>query len=114
MIIITTLIYLALLFLTAFCVGMVSVWICEWRINVLYKKMRQKIKTLESLRISGALLYTKIYKIKEDYNRRILNIEKIQKLISEKIKICRESSLKNNSLKQGRPAGLLLGSRALE
>ena len=114
MIIITTLIYIVLLFLAAFCVGMISVWICEWRINVLYKKMRRKIKTLESLQISGALLYTKTYKIKEDYNRRILNVEKIQKLILEKIKICRESSLKNNSLKQGRPAGLLLGSRALE
>ena len=89
-------------------------WICEWRISALQKKMRREIKALENLQISGALLYTKNYKIKEDYRHKILNIEEVQKLVVKRMKIIKISPLKNNSLKPGPSAGMLFGSRALE
>ena len=93
-----------LLVIAAFCVGVASAWICEWRINDLHKMMNEKIKTLENLRISEAVLHIKSYKIKEDYRRKILNIEETQKLIIEKILRMKKCSLKNNSLNQGRTA----------
>lgn len=104
MIIITTFVYIMLLIVAAFCVGVASVWICEWRMNELYKMMNEEIKALENTRISEAVLHIKSYRIKENYRRKILNIEETQKLILEKMLRMKKCSLKNNSLNQSRTA----------
>ena len=59
---------------------------------------------LENWQMSGAVMHVRSYKIKEDYRRKIMNIEEAQKLIIEKMLRMKKCSLKNNSLNQGRTA----------
>ena len=74
--------------------GVVSIWICEFRMNILCKKMRQKIHLLERFNMSKAVFYAKMYKISEDHRKDILGIERVQQFILENVLMLRKSSLK--------------------
>jgi hypothetical protein len=89
--------YLIFIFFFAYGCGIVSAWLCEWRRNTVYKKMRHEIILLEDVQMSGAVLRIKTYKIMEDYRRRALGIEKVQQFILEKWLFVKKSSLKNPS-----------------
>jgi len=79
--------------LVYFC-GVVSVWVCEFKKGVLYKKMRQEICMLENFRISTAVFHAKTYKITEDYRRNVLKTEQTQRFILENVLMIRTSSFK--------------------
>lgn len=96
------LIYTTVFAASMFCAGVAVVWIFEWRMNSLRKMMGNEIRCIENLPISNAVMHIRTYRIKENYRRRILNIEKNQKFILEKILMTKKGSFKNTSLCQNR------------
>ena len=76
-----------------FC-GVFSVWICEFKISMLCRKMIKKIDLLKSLHLSRAVFYAKKYKITEDCRRNMMAIEKLQQFILKNILMLERSSLK--------------------
>lgn len=86
--------YLFGVVIIAYFCGIFSVWACQIKMNILCKKMRQKINLLGNSNISMAVFYVKKYKIVEDYRRSIAEIERIQKFILKNILMIRRSPLK--------------------
>ena len=80
--------------------GLISVWICELKRNVLYRQMQQQIRLIESLHLSAAMLHVKTYKINMDYCRKIDEIDRVQRFVLKKMLLEKKSSLKNMPMQQ--------------
>ena len=50
--------------------GLILMWSCELKRNVLYRQMRQQIRLIENLHLSTAMQHVKTYKINMDYCRK--------------------------------------------
>lgn len=88
-------------FLTlAYIGGLISVWLCEIRRNILYRQMQRCVRLAENLHVSMAVLHVKTYKIKRDYYQKIDKIERIQHFILKKMLLTKRSSLKNMPMQQ--------------
>ena len=80
--------------------GLISVWLCEFKRNALYRQMRKQIKAIENLHLSMAVLHVKMYKINMDYCRKIDEVEHIQQSILRKMVFIKKGSLKNMPVQQ--------------
>lgn len=80
--------------------GIVSVWLCEMKRNVLYREMQNQFKSIENFRVSMAVLHVKMYKINRDYCRKMDEVERLQQFILKNILFVKKSSLKNMPVHQ--------------
>jgi len=80
--------------------GLISVWLCEIRRNVLYRQMQKQIRSIENLHLSMAVLHVKTYKISRDYYQKIDVIERMQQSILRKMVFIKKGSLKNMPVQQ--------------
>jgi len=65
--------------------GLILMWSCELKRNVLYRQMQKQIRSIENLHLSMAVLHVKTYKISRDYYKKIDKIECIQHFILKKM-----------------------------
>ena len=84
----------------AYISGLILVWLCEIRSNILYRQMRRCLRLAENLQISRAVLHVKTYKINRDYCQKIEKIERLQDFILKKMLLAKRSSLKNMTMQQ--------------
>lgn len=78
--------------------GITLVWIYELRKNALYSEMQKRLKLLEGLSLSAALLYAKTFKIREDYKRQFKALESGQRFIYENVLFIARHSNSNKNI----------------
>ncbi|HBI50857.1 MAG: hypothetical protein US57_C0002G0068 [Candidatus Moranbacteria bacterium GW2011_GWC2_37_73] len=93
--IITTIEYLAAMMVGFYLIGLLMVWIYEFKRNAIYKKMQEKAKNLEQMHLSMAVTHAKAYKIMQDYRRDSSAAERVQQFILENVLLIRRSTLKS-------------------
>ena len=102
--------YLTGLLALIYIIGLISVWLCELKRNALYLQMQRRVRLIENLHLSAAMLHVKIYKINMDYCKKIEEIERLQHFILKKMLLVKKSSLKNMPMRQnGQVMGILVG-----
>jgi hypothetical protein len=87
--------YLAIIIISLYIIGIIVVWVCDFKMNIVYRKMQKHFVKLGDLNLSMAVLHAKKYKIMADYRRDILMIEKVQKFILENLLLIKRCTLKN-------------------
>lgn len=81
---------IALLYLA----GLTLVLICEWRKTSIYKQAKIQLEVVENLKMSRAVLHVKSFKIRQDYLRKMAEIDRRQRFILERLLLIKRSTLK--------------------
>lgn len=74
--------------------GLVFALAYEAKINKIFRKMKEETRSLENLKLSMAMIHLKTYKITQDYQKKISEMEKTRQFILEKWLFLKKSTLK--------------------
>lgn len=77
--------YLLAIIIGLYISGLLFVWIFELRKNAVYCDMQRKLRNIEELRLSAAIEYAKVYKVRHDFRRKIQLLEEAQKFVLSKV-----------------------------
>ena len=80
--------------------GLILMWSCELKRNVLYRQMQKEIRLIENFHLSAAMRHVKTYKINMDYCRKIDEVDRVQHFVLKKMLLAKKSSLKNMPMQQ--------------
>jgi hypothetical protein len=84
--------YILLLLLSVYFSGLLIVWIYEFKAAKAYKVLQRKMRLLETLRISSAVLHAKMFMAEQDYLKIASSIDLKQKFILENVLFVRRRS----------------------